>query len=106
MAYPLLSDSERANRIDRQAFKRLILMYVLAVFTIALIIFISERYLQLQLNRQLYDSKVVNLAGRQRMYSQKITKDLLLLSQPAFASNQHQLITDLRLSLQNWDRTH
>lgn len=106
MAYPLFSDSERANRIDRQAFKRLILMYVLAVFTIALIIFISERYLQLQLNRQLYDSKVVNLAGRQRMYSQKITKDLLLLSQPAFASNQHQLITDLRLSLQNWDRTH
>ncbi|MEM1137380.1 MAG: histidine kinase [Bacteroidota bacterium] len=101
------SQSQKKNRrIDKRAFKRLILLYSIAVAAIALIIIVSERYLQIQLNRQLYDSRVVNLAGKQRMFSQKITKELLLISHTKDAKERKAILITLKKSLNTWTKTH
>ena len=101
-----IQEQEKRQRIDKQAFKRLLLLYSLAVATIALVIIVSERYLQVQLNRQLYDSRVVNLAGRQRAYSQQIAKDLLIISLTENREEKREVLIDLKSSLEIWTKTH
>ncbi|UZR95600.1 ATP-binding protein [Chondrinema litorale] len=101
-----VNDQQKKQRIDKQAFKRLLLLYSLAVAAIALVVIVSERYLQFQLNRQLYDSRVVNLAGRQRAYSQQIAKDLLIISLSEKGSDRRDALTDLKNSLEIWTKTH
>ena len=64
-------------------FSRLGTWYILALSAIAIISIIGQILVQRHLADQFNDSQVVNVAGKQRMLSQKITKAVLLLaSQP------------------------
>lgn len=58
---------------DRQ-FGKLGLWYILALSTIATVIIAGQVLVQHHLRNQLNDSRVVNIAGRQRMLSQQIAK--------------------------------
>jgi hypothetical protein len=64
---------------DSISFKNLRRLYLFALLTIALTVLVSQFILQYNLNRQLSDSKIINTSGKQRMLSQKLTKELLIL---------------------------
>jgi len=52
------------------------------------------------------DARVINISGRQRMLSQLITKDALLLAHSKQAAERQRLIRDLRDMEELWERSH
>lgn len=60
-------------------FRRLGLMYLIALASIVLTIVVSQALIQTFIEKQAFDSHVINIAGRQRMLSQKISKLALQL---------------------------
>lgn len=64
---------------DKITFKNLRRLYFFALLTIAVTIIISQILVQYNLNQQLSDSKILNFSGKQRMLSQKIVKEVLIL---------------------------
>jgi two-component system sensor histidine kinase DegS len=70
------SNQQAAEKIT---FKNLRRLYFFALLTIALTIIISQFLVQYNLNQQLSDSKIINFSGKQRMLSQKIVKEVLIL---------------------------
>lgn len=91
--------------LDITTFRKLSRLYILALSAIALSIILSQFLVQSHLNNQLNDSRVINVAGRQRMLSQKLTKELLLLSgtQP---QTRDSLIRELDQTLSLWTASH
>jgi signal transduction histidine kinase len=57
-----------------------VLQFVVAITLVVLVLYMQEK--------QYHDSVVINLAGRQRMLSQKMTKEILLFSKGAFAAEK------------------
>lgn len=70
------SNQETADKIT---FKNLRRLYFFALLTIAVTIILSQLLVQYNLNQQLSDSKIINISGKQRMLSQKIVKEVLIL---------------------------
>lgn len=71
------SNQETADKIT---FKNLRRWYFFALWTIALTIILSQVLVQYNLKQQLSDSKIINISGKQRMLSQKIVKEILILN--------------------------
>ncbi|MEX2357970.1 MAG: ATP-binding protein [Pirellulaceae bacterium] len=86
--------------------KRLTLLYVLALSAVALLSIAGQILVQWSLVRQLSDSRVVNLAGRQRMLSQRLTMQSLLLQKADTAEQRIEQQADLSQSLTAWQRAH
>ena len=61
-------------------FKKLKLRYVFALITIAVTVILSQFLIQYNINTQLNDSRLINISGKQRMLSQKIVKEILILN--------------------------
>lgn len=82
-------------------------LYILALLAIALLSIGSQFVIQMALNEQLHDSYIINMAGRQRMLSQKITKQSLQLERQY---NQGRILPDqiqeLAASLELWELFH
>lgn len=55
-------------------------LYIISLFTIAVSILLSQLIVQYNLSRNLNDSKIINISGKQRMLSQKLTKQILILN--------------------------
>ena len=51
--------------------------YILALSLMALILFVSQGFLQYSISNQREDGSLINIAGRQRMLSQKLVKNVL-----------------------------
>jgi two-component system sensor histidine kinase DegS len=68
------------TRLKANKFAKLGARYILALGVIATIIITGQVLIQSHLKDQQSDSRVVNVAGKQRMLSQKIVKTLLLLT--------------------------
>ncbi len=83
-------------------FSRLGTWYMLALAVIASVIILGQVLIQRHLNDQLSDSRVVNLAGKQRMLSQKISKTMLLLQGEQSIQERNQLLNDLQTSVNLW----
>ncbi|MEM1328123.1 MAG: ATP-binding protein [Bacteroidota bacterium] len=90
--------------LDRFTFGRLSRLYSIALSAIALSILISQILVQRHLQSQLSDSRVVNVAGRQRMLSQKLTKEALLLADDKLRNDS--LLSDFEATLQQWTSSH
>jgi signal transduction histidine kinase len=82
------SDQEAAEKIT---FKNLRRLYFFALLTIALTIIISQFLVQYNLNQQLSDSKIINFSGKQRMLSQKIVKEVLILHYVSDTASDKQI---------------
>ncbi len=97
-------DLEDFSQNRDQQFVRLGLWYILALGAIASIILIGQFLIQNHLTKQLTDSHVVNVAGRQRMLSQKIAKQVLYLRNmnSTDTSYTHSLARDLLI----WQQSH
>ncbi len=70
-------DILRKQEAKVNTFRYFNIIYALALTIIALVTITSQVLIQNSLSNQLTDSHVVNRAGKQRMYSQKITKTCL-----------------------------
>ncbi|MEM6805429.1 MAG: type IV pili methyl-accepting chemotaxis transducer N-terminal domain-containing protein, partial [Bacteroidota bacterium] len=100
-----------AEKIDasRQAnlvFNRLSKWYLLALSAIALVLIISHSLIKSHLDKQRSDSRVVNVAGRQRMLSQKLCKNSLQLSQNISKEYQSKVQKEMRETLDLWTTSH
>ncbi|MGB5941862.1 MAG: ATP-binding protein [Leeuwenhoekiella sp.] len=86
--------------------KKLRQLYIFALSAIAISVIVSQLFIRQYLNDQQDDSRVVNVAGRQRMLSQKLTKELLLLPQRRDSSAQKKLIATIADTRQLWKNSH
>lgn len=76
--------------------------YLIALFTIAFMITLSQLVIQTFLGWQKMDSHMINLSGRQRMLSQLISKKLM---QDALAPNP-QIHREVRNHIKVWQQMH
>jgi two-component system, NarL family, sensor histidine kinase DegS len=93
---------EREVKEGINRFTRLGTWYVLALSVIATVSVIGQLLIQKHLSNQRSDSRVVNVAGKQRMLSQKIAKSLLMLSQDDDVTRRTELYMGLRSSVRLW----
>jgi len=89
---------------DKITFKNLRRLYFFALLTIAITIILSQFLVQYNLKQQLSDSKIINISGKQRMLSQKIVKEILILHYVS-ANASPQQISHLKEVLSLWKTT-
>ena len=87
-------------------FKKLKQMYLFALITIAITILLSQLLIQHNISSQLNDSRLINISGRQRMFSQKLAKEILILNASASNSNDKEAISNIKKTLELWKFTH
>ena len=74
-----MSDKNNEISLDNFTFLKLRRMYLMAFLLIALAIIVAQILIQKHLDSQINDSRIINIAGRQRMLSQKLVKESLFL---------------------------
>lgn len=62
--------------------------------------------LQQAIDNQLSDARVVNIAGRQRMLSQRISKNAALIASSPNIAEQQRYASELSASLDTWQQSH
>ena len=88
-------------------FSRLTRAYVLALLLVAALSAVGQFLVQRSLAHQAGDSKIINVAGRQRMLSQDMAKLVLLLEDPDKDEARRADYRDrLRDRLETWGRSH
>ena len=85
-------------------FKRLGLFYLIALGCIAISILISQILIQTSINSQQDDAHVINVAGRQRMLSQKISKIALKIERERGSIEENK--KELGDALELWKASH
>ena len=107
MKYPNKKSENEVNRgLDTDTFKRVQKWYLLALAAIALTVLIAQILIQQHLNSQLDDSRVINVAGRQRAYSQKLVKEALLLNTLKDPNERITIAKELKQTLFVWKVSH
>ncbi|MEM1093580.1 MAG: ATP-binding protein [Bacteroidota bacterium] len=94
-----------AESFSQAVWKRLTHRYVLALALVAVLSITGHAFLQLLIKQQISDANVVNLAGRQRMLSQKLTKAALAAERSATASERDAYLSELADALMVWTTT-
>jgi two-component system sensor histidine kinase DegS len=90
------------SRLRMNLFARLGTWYILALSIVASVVIIGQVLIQRHLKDQLNDSHVVNVAGKQRMLSQKISKTVLLLQDKQSAEERKNILNELNQSVALW----
>ncbi|MEM9001543.1 MAG: type IV pili methyl-accepting chemotaxis transducer N-terminal domain-containing protein [Bacteroidota bacterium] len=101
-------ESQRQQQaLDTATFLRVRKWYLLAIAAIALTVIVAQILIQQHLNSQLSDSRVINVAGRQRAFSQKLVKETLLLRATSTDKvAQKDILKDLAQTLFVWKTSH
>ena len=81
---------------------RLTVLYIIALSTVALLTILGQIVIQLALQQQSGDALMINVAGRQRMLSQKLSKDALALELDTTSTAQQQRVEELQAALALW----
>ena len=98
--------TKNGSALDQHTFNKLSRLYIIALSTIALSVIVSQVLVRKLLSDQEGDSRVVNIAGRQRMLSQKLTKDIVSLSVASSVENRNVLKNNLKETLNLWVVSH
>ena len=102
-----MNRSNQQQALDVSTFLRIRKWYLLALSAIALTVIIAQILIQQHLNSQLDDSRVINVAGRQRAYSQKLVKEALLLHSTKLGKTERtELLKKLQSTLKVWKTSH
>lgn len=80
--------------------------YTLALSIIAFLVIFSQILIQFAINAQRDDSRVINIAGRQRMLSQRINKAAFGLYITQSSSETKRYIDELKLVVPLWEKSH
>lgn len=70
------------GQLDTQVSRSLTRYYILALSAVAILSLAGQVLIQFSLRNVLDDARVINIAGRQRMLSQRLTKRAILLCNP------------------------
>ena len=97
---------QNATSVDQKTFDKLSRLYIIALSTIALSVIISQILVHNHLNTQLSDSTVINVAGRQRMLSQKLTKEIVKLTVIDGQIDRSLLKQQIQQTLNLWELSH
>ncbi|MCY7349208.1 MAG: histidine kinase [Cytophagaceae bacterium] len=101
------SEKPRASQVDTEVVRRLTNYYLLALTAVALLSLAGQILIQYSLNELLDDARVINIAGRQRMLSQQLTKRAILLSHPDISvPNTGYYFQDFAALLNTWATCH
>ncbi|MGB5418817.1 ATP-binding protein [Algibacter sp.] len=98
--------TKSSNSLDQRTFDKLRRLYIIALSTIALSVIVSQILIRAHLSGQESDSKVINVAGRQRMLSQKLTKEIVSLSAETNQENRLLLKNKIKETLHIWELSH
>lgn len=80
--------------------------YKIALLTIALLAFANCYILVKKINQQKNSSRIINISGRQRMLSQNITKNLLLLNSDYPGAIKQENLKELNKNFASWTKAH
>ncbi|MFD2726208.1 sensor histidine kinase [Hyunsoonleella rubra] len=94
------------NSLDQRTFDKLRRLYIIGFSTIALSVILSQILIRNHLRGQESDSTVINIAGRQRMLSQKLAKDVVSLSATSSQEEKVFIKNDLKQTLSLWEFSH
>lgn len=92
--------------LDQRTFERLSRLYIIALSAIALSVILSQILIRKHLNDQESDSTIINVAGRQRMLSQKLTKEIVSISTENDLEKRIALKNELKQTLALWELSH
>ncbi len=81
-------------------------MYIVALSTIAISVIISQFFIRKHLRNQQSDARVINIAGRQRMLSQKLAKEVFSLSTEIDSIKRKALKAQIKNTLELWELSH
>jgi len=98
--------AKNGNSLDQRTFDKLRRLYIIGFSTIALSVILSQVLIRTHLRGQESDSTVINIAGRQRMLSQKLTKEILSLSTVSTPEKKSLLKNDISQTLHLWSLSH
>ena len=98
--------AQNGNSLDQRTFDKLRRLYIIGFSTIALSVIISQILIRNHLQTQESDSKVINIAGRQRMLSQKLAKDAISLSTTEKLEDRLLIKDELKQTLFLWEFSH
>ena len=87
-------------------FYKLRKMYFVALLVLVSTLFLTQIVIQYTLHLSDDDARVINLAGRQRMLSQKISKSVLALYDSSDSEARSRYLTELSSSLDLWQLSH
>lgn len=91
---------------EKLNFKKLKRLYIFALITIAVTVLLSQLLIQHNIKSQLNDSRLINISGKQRMLSQKLAKEILILNSSSNQLNFNQEIAAVKKTLALWEFTH
>jgi len=97
---------DQDSQLKFNRFSRLGTWYILALSVIVTVAIIGQILIQNHLNNQLSDSHEINVAGRQRMLSQRITKCALLLKPVQDEAERKEIIAEMKSALNTWAISH
>lgn len=86
--------------------KNLTILYIAALTVIALVIILSQYLVQKSIADSQYDSRTINVAGRQSMLSQKIAKSIYSLISAESQKKFDDAKNELRASTLQWEEGH
>ncbi|GAA0878151.1 hypothetical protein GCM10009119_11190 [Algoriphagus jejuensis] len=98
--------TENTNTLDQVTFNRLRRLYIIALGAIAISLITSQILIRQYLADQEDDSRLVNVAGRQRMLSQKLSKEVLLLTLEPSDMVRRSLEDTLFVTKTTWENAH
>ncbi|MDO6758978.1 type IV pili methyl-accepting chemotaxis transducer N-terminal domain-containing protein [Tamlana sp. 2_MG-2023] len=98
--------TKHGNSLDQRTFDKLSRLYIIALSAIAVSVILSQILIRNHLSDQETDSSVINVAGRQRMLSQKLTKDVVSLSTGNSLETRVLLKNKIKETLDLWKLSH
>ncbi|HDZ05475.1 hypothetical protein LCGC14_0071250 [marine sediment metagenome] len=101
-----MANNDHNIPLDTATFIRIRKWYLLALAAIAITIIIAQVLIQLHLKAQSGDSQLINIAGRQRAFSQKLVKEMLLLKDSNDPSKKKVILSEIAETLKVWKVSH
>ncbi|WP_375240537.1 ATP-binding protein [Polaribacter sp.] len=98
--------TKNGNSLDQRTFSKLSRLYIIALSAIALSVIISQILVRNHLANQESDSTVINVAGRQRMLSQRLTKEIVSITVYNDKINRSLLKNKIKKTLFLWELSH
>ena len=89
-----------------KSYKKLVLRFVISMILIATILVTKQTIINYQIKQEEDTAYIVNIAGRQRMLSQKITKDIAFIASQDDNFNKDLYVEDLKTSINLWETSH
>lgn len=101
------SEPKRAFPIPRDSRpRRLTRLYILALSAVAVFSAMGQVLIQWQLRLQVGDSHLINMAGRQRMLSQRLAKDAVQLDWTQDELRRAEVLKNMTITLDLWNDWH